>query len=346
MGIKNFNELIRKICPDFFQVTSLTFFCGTKIAIDTNMLMYKYVAASRKEYLEKIDLATTKFDRQNVTRIWTNKILDFITKLLSYGITPIFVFDGLPLEEKQKVREERRSKKEKEKKEIQDLEQKIDNVDILEKSYYTQELSKKLKNHNDLKKEDYDLIKSIISCIGLPCIDAKNDGEKLCVMMVLDGKAQAAYTSDTDAYAYGCPFIINDIEGQNVKYCILSDFTEKASITNEQLTDLCIMCGCDYNTNIKGCGIIGSYNLIKEFGNIDNITKKDVTILNHLKCREIFKSCHYSACISKIYSTEVFDIDFECIKNCRDFMEIYGLERHIGNIDYIYSKLIQEKSRN
>lgn len=339
MGIKNINELIQKICPDFFQVANLSYFSGAKIAIDTNMLMYKYVAVSRKEYLEKINLAVTKFDRQNVTKIWANKLLEFISRILAYGIMPIFVFDGVPLQEKQKVRDDRRLKKEKELKEIRDLEEKLDGADILEKSYFAQELSKKLKNHNDIKSEDYDLIKSIISIIGLPCVDAKNDGEKLCVMMVLDGKANAVYTADTDAYAYGCPLIIKDIEGQNVKYCVLSDFTNEASITKDQLTDLCIMCGCDYNTNIRGCGIIGSYNLIKEFGNIDNITSKNTDILNHKKCREIFKQCHYATCILKIHSTHLFDIDFDSIKTCRDFMEIYGLEKHISTIDYIYSKI-------
>ena len=38
--------------------------------------------------------------------------------------------------------------------------------------------------------------------------------------------------------------------------------------------DVCILCGCDYNTNIEGIWPIKAYNYIEEFSSIENVIKK------------------------------------------------------------------------
>ena len=50
------------------------------------------------------------------------------------------------------------------------------------------------------------------------------------------------------------------------------------------------MCGTDYNSNIRGIGPDKSFKLIKELKNIDNITKHDISILNHNRVRELYKA--------------------------------------------------------
>jgi flap endonuclease-1 len=36
-----------------------------------------------------------------------------------------------------------------------------------------------------------------------------------------------------------------------------------------QFIDLCIMCGCDYASNIRGIGAVRALNLIKQHGSLE-----------------------------------------------------------------------------
>ena len=42
----------------------------------------------------------------------------------------------------------------------------------------------------------------------------------------------------------------------------------------EKFIDVCILCGCDYTTNIGGIGPIKAYNYIDELGTIENVIRK------------------------------------------------------------------------
>ena len=46
-------------------------------------------------------------------------------------------------------------------------------------------------------------------------------------------------------------------------------------MNQEQFIDLCILCGCDYTTNITGIGPIKAYQYLTEHGGkIENVIKK------------------------------------------------------------------------
>lgn len=42
-------------------------------------------------------------------------------------------------------------------------------------------------------------------------------------------------------------------------------------LTDEEFTDMCILCGCDYASKIEGIGPVKAYKFIKQFGSIENI---------------------------------------------------------------------------
>jgi hypothetical protein len=44
-------------------------------------------------------------------------------------------------------------------------------------------------------------------------------------------------------------------------------------LTMEQFIDLCIMCGCDYASNIRGIGAVRALALIKQHGSIEAVIK-------------------------------------------------------------------------
>jgi 5'-3' exonuclease len=51
----------------------------------------------------------------------------------------------------------------------------------------------------------------------------------------------------------------------------LSVLLSELELSMEQFIDLCIMCGCDYASNIRGIGAVRALALIKQHGSIEAV---------------------------------------------------------------------------
>jgi flap endonuclease-1 len=79
MGIKNLRVILNQNCRNAINVRKLNVYSGMKIAIDLSIFLYKYLY-NNNDHIE------------GLTRL--------ILRLLKNQITPLFVFDGIPPEEK------------------------------------------------------------------------------------------------------------------------------------------------------------------------------------------------------------------------------------------------------
>ncbi len=92
--------------------------------------------------------------------------------------------------------------------------------------------------------------------------------------------------------------MIDPTTGEEVhcsKVRVLRKVLTDLKFTFKQFVDLCILCGCDYNTNIKRVGPKTSYKLIRNHKDIDNLPDKyDKSCLVYQRCRQLFsiKSVH------------------------------------------------------
>jgi flap endonuclease-1 len=113
----------------------------------------------------------------------------------------------------------------------------------------------------------------------------------LCKRKLVD----AVLSEDTDVLAYGSPIFLTKINTQ-IETCVTISFAEVLeglNLTAEQFLDLCIMFGCDYNKNIPKVGPETSYKYLLKYETIDGIRDtlgKDVSILNHVRVRDIFQN--------------------------------------------------------
>jgi 5'-3' exonuclease len=92
----------------------------------------------------------------------------------------------------------------------------------------------------------------------------------------------------------GTPMMITGFDGYGrgsvplVKVVSTPHILYGLGLNQEQLRELCVMCGCDYNTNIPKVGPKKSYEVIKKYGTIDEFVKQtstDVSCLNHEVCK-------------------------------------------------------------
>lgn len=288
MGIKSFNKFLKDMVPDVFQKCNLESLAGTRIAVDGENLARIYMSVARKQGLNQVDVINDPIPDDFIFKTWIRMVIQILVGFLEHHILPIVVFDGEMVPEKEHTRQHRKNNAMTRKNDIQQ---------IRSQDYISQAEAEKLLNLECqniwVKKEDLEGLRDILGYVGIPWIIATGEAEKLCAQLCIDGFAYAAYSKDTDCIALGCPVMICDKKKNEITIIQLNNIKSALNMNYNQLVDLCIMCGCDFNENIRGIGPKISYKLLTQYGSIEGIIphkpKANFNVLNYERCRSIFK---------------------------------------------------------
>jgi len=100
--------------------------------------------------------------------------------------------------------------------------------------------------------------------MGLPVVQAPGEGEAQAVHMVVQGKARYVVSQDYDSLLFGAPRLVRNltISGRrrlhgrsitvNPEALILSDIISGLGISREELIEVGILCGTDFNPGDPG----------------------------------------------------------------------------------------------
>lgn len=357
MTIKGLLPFLRDNCPGAFIELEKSKFRGSRVAIDADNILHKFMSTAHRDVVNSTDVCTTEPDRDEIIKKWLIRIKKFVLDLLHNGTIPLFIFDGdKRAVAKTKTRAKRRESKQKQIDKMEELKAKILKLDLLERTPdMTTELRKKMQNLGFVCKEDKEIAMAVLSGIGIPVMKATGEAEKLCAMLCIEGKVAAVYSNDSDLVAFGCPLTISGVEGYS--YNPVSGFSEEtykcylfkpvlASLNMDYKTflDLCIMSGCDFNDNIFRVGIKTSFKILKECKSIDDLPEKytdRVKCLKHLLCRNILGSnTSEEVCEDEL----ILNINTD-LSDSRDRLEVYNVEDWITDFAPLY-KNIRHPSNN
>jgi len=146
--------------------------------------------------------------------------------------------------------------------------------------------------------------RTLLEYLGIPWIQAPSEGEAQASYMVQIGQAHAAASQDFDALLFGCPRLLRNlaISGKrrlpksnkfvNVdpEEVLLDKVLATIGVSRNQLVDMGIMIGTDFNKGIRGIGPKKSLLLVKQYGSIEEIVKAGkISQIDNLEAlREIF----------------------------------------------------------
>lgn len=323
MGIDNLNGLLREKCPHVFVNRPLTEFVGKAVAIDANNWYFRLMSVHHRRTVDSTDITTGEPNRETTVQACNASAFDSICTFLSYGITPIFVFDGKHPASKLKTQQDRRSKREEAQQRLDELRKELANVDILARDgKRVDEMRKLLYQCNYVSASEFEYFRGLLRSVGIPCLQAEEEAEKYCSYLCYKGMVAAVVSHDTDNLAYGCPRVIMEFTDatydratnskiHTVRTVGIMDVLTGLKLSYASFVDLCIMLGCDYNKNIPLIGATRAYAIIQKFGSIDRIPRMpnnpslirpeacecrlpktreyDVTILNVDECRSLFR---------------------------------------------------------
>lgn len=269
MGIKNLNKLLKECCSQGIRNTSLKKLKNTCIAIDTSIYLYKY------SYFGD---ALKNFERQ-------------ITHLLSNKITPVYLFDGKPGDEKKDLIKKRREQYLGKKEDIQIMKERIEEikkeiasmeeVDVLiqckreEIDILTNLIEKKQRTTIRIDREMVKQLKEMLTEAGIFYFECPGETDLYVKEFFKRNLIQYVITEDLDFLTHQCPKVIYNYKASS-NSCVLYDYNiiiKELSLNSSQFIDLCIMFGCDYTGTIKGIGHKTAYKFIKQYGSIEEIMK-------------------------------------------------------------------------
>lgn len=362
MGIHNLGKFITDKWGDAVKCIPMSTFNGRRIAVDGNNWLHKIWCASYSQVVNETDVALEDPDPSKIIKIWLKKIQEFIRKLLSNGITPVFVLDGKAPPEKFETQQERRAVTQKNRDKILQLRNTFRQMDVLSITpTMIEEMRKCLRQDTYPSSEDINLFKMVMRGIGMPVLQAKGEAEQLCSYLSIENKVAAVFSTDTDNLVYGCPILLRGINKakrnpqtglyeESFEGIILSKVLSLSKLSKSSFIDLCIMAKCDYNNNIKNLAIGRAYPLMIKYGSIDNLPPTyDLSPLKHVRCRELFSYREsYTVWINEDDDEEhstnndinnYLNIKNTLIENGRDILEPYGLESWLQELSKQYRNL-------
>jgi flap endonuclease-1 len=296
---------------------------GKSIAIDAYNALYQFLAIIRQP-----DGTPLKDTSGRITSHLSG-LLYRTSNLVEMGIKPIYVFDGKPPALKE-VEIKRRVKAKEEA--LVRYEHALKEGKIEEARVYAQATSR-LK---DYMAEDS---KKLLDLMGIPWVQAPSEGEAQAAHLVKRGDADYCASQDYDSLLFGAPRLVRNVTisgrrrlpSKNISIEVVPEIVElenvlrECGITYEQLVDVGILIGTDFNPDgIKGLGPKTALKLIKEHGNIENTLphlKNAEFPVEHQRIREIF----LKPAVTDNYKIESKELDVEEVVNfiCRqrDFSE-------------------------
>ena len=252
MGIKSLTKLIKIHSPDSIETSQLHKLSGKRVGVDASLFIYQCLMNGNKLLTNSDNKVTS-----HISGIFYKNV-----NYLSLNITPVYIFDGKPPQEKYEIIKARQEKAS------------IAKCD-LENAKTEDERNKLEKKSIRLTKTHIDDIKQLLNLMGIQYLHIDGEAEaiasELCRINYIDYLA----TEDMDSLPFGCPNLIRNCLDRTQKrndlisIINLNKLLIDLNINYERFVELCILCGCDYLNNIPRVGHVKAYNIIKEFSTIE-----------------------------------------------------------------------------
>lgn len=216
-------------------------------------------------------------------------ILFRTVNFLEKGIRPAFVFDGKPPEFKQGTIEERR--------EIRNRADEAWKAALregdVEEAYRQASASTRIDSH---------IIESsceLLDLLGIPRVQAPSEGEAQAAYMARRGSVTYAVSQDYDSLLFGSPVLVRNltVSGRrksrgrtitvNPERIVLSSLFGCLGVTREQLVEIGILVGTDFNPGIRGVGGKTALKIVRN-GEFESVIAEKLPDFDPAPVREFF----------------------------------------------------------
>ena len=250
------------------ETVALRDLAGKRLVVDGNGELYQFLALIRQR--DGTPLMTSH------GRITSHLVGLFYrtTRLIGeHGLKLVFVFDGAPPALKHKELARRRDVRARYEREMAQARAEGDLARAYSKATMTSRLTRDM----------VDEARRLLQLLGIPVVQAPSDGEAQASHLAARGDAWAVASKDYDSLLFGAPRLLRflTIGGKEFlpskaafrpltpELIGLNPMLEHYGITREQLIDVAILVGTDFNAGVRGVGPKRALNLVRHHGSIE-----------------------------------------------------------------------------
>ena len=253
--------------------TSFKALYGKSFAVDASIELHQFLALIRKP---DGSLFTDPEGRV------TSHLIGLLTRtsrlVTDYKLRPVFVFDGRPNPLKRATIEARRKVQRKAQTEY---------VQAIAAKDYSRAWSKVVMTGR-VTGEILTDAKRLLSLMGIPWLEALEDGEAQASYMAAKGDVWAVGSKDYDCLLFGAPILARYLTLTGREYLPskktsrplipelvnLAENLEALGISREQLVDLALIVGTDFNEGVMGIGPKKGLALIRKYGTAEKFPEQ------------------------------------------------------------------------
>jgi len=238
------------------------------VALDGYNILHQFLSSIRQRD------GTPLKDSQGRITSHLSGLLYRTANMVAAKIRPVYIFDGVPHPFKARTIQQRRERKEQAER---------DWKEALEKGNLEKAKSK-AQQTSRVTSEIIEQSKQLLDALGIPYIQAPSEGEAQASYMVHKGDAFAVGSQDFDCLLFGASVLIRNLTSSEKRKLPnkqaytsvrperirLKPGLQKLGISREQLVDIAIIIGTDFNDGIKGYGPKKSLKLLQEKGCLEN----------------------------------------------------------------------------
>lgn len=241
MGIKGLCTYFKThASPRSIQQVSLRDLEHKTIAIDASIYIYKFLE-----------------DGRLLENMYT-----FVTQLLDAGVTPLFVFDGKPGEEKKDICMARYHRKVQACEKFNELQTSFqaqcDSMTEEERDTWTAKMNRCKKRGMRIKARHLEQLKELVEGMGVYHCEAPSEADVVCAYFVQKNIAYACASDDMDLFAYGCPRVLREWNGRKLSWSLYDCerlLQQDIGIAPTHCRDVLVLAGNDYtkkeHTNVE-----------------------------------------------------------------------------------------------
>ncbi len=269
------------------EARTLEDFSGKILAIDAFNTLYQFLAIIRQPD------GTPLMDHERRVTSHLSGLIYRLSNFVAAGIKPAFVFDGEPPRLKARTIEARVEVKRRAEREWHEAVEIGDLATARTKAMQTSRLTDEMVGQS----------KRLLDLLGIPWVQAPSEGEAQASAMARQGVAYAAASQDYDSLLFGSPRLVKnlaisgrrklprkevyvDVQPEEIG---LETMLATLGVTREQLVDMALLIGTDFNEGVKGIGPKKALSLIKKHGSLEpTLAELGLDIESKDEVRQIF----------------------------------------------------------
>jgi len=243
---------------------------GKSLAVDANNMLYQFLSLIRAP-----DGTPLKDSSGNVTSHLAGLLFRSTRLIHDHEMDLVFVFDGEPPQLKKQEILKRRELREKATLEWKKALEAGDYATAFSKAVMTSRLTRPM----------VDDAKRTIELLGIPFVQAPSEAEAQTAYVAVRGDVWASSSHDYDSLLFGAPRLVRYLTITGREYLPskgtsrplkpelihLNNLLAHYNLNREQLIDLAILIGTDFNEGLSGIGPKTGLKLLKKHGRIENL---------------------------------------------------------------------------